>query len=94
VQNLPGRPDVVFPKAKVVVFVDGDFWHGYDFDKWEYKLTEFWKVKIQKNIERDKKNSRLLEEQGWKVLRFWEHEIKTDLNGCIDKVINLLAKPE
>ena len=49
VSDLPGRPDVVFPRAKVVVFIDGDFWHGYRFPLWERQIPPFWRAKISKN---------------------------------------------
>src|SRR5690606_20173307 len=60
VQELPGKPDVVFTKAKVAVFIDGDFWHGYRFPAWEHKVSDFWKQKINKNRERDRRNHRKL----------------------------------
>jgi len=75
VKELPGKPDIVFGKAKVAVFVDGDFWHGYDFSSWENKVSDFWKGKISKNRERDLKNQQKLSELGWTVIRLWQHEV-------------------
>lgn len=87
VKDLPGKPDVVFTKAKVAVFIDGDFWHGYRFSTWEHKVSDFWKNKIQKNRERDKRNQNELRGMGWKVVRLWQHELKKDFEGCINRVI-------
>lgn len=56
VKELPGRPDIVFPRERVAVFIDGDFWHGYRLPVWEKGLSEFWKRKIRGNRERDRKN--------------------------------------
>lgn len=91
VKDIPGKPDVVFRKAKVVVFIDGDFWHGYRLPAWEYKLSDFWKEKIRKNRKRDQKNFRKLRKDGWQVIRIWQHEIKRDLDSCIAKIISALA---
>lgn len=90
VKKLPGTPDVVFVATKVAVFIDGDFWHGYRFPSWEYKVSEFWRKKITKNRERDRKNHRLLRSMGWKVVRIWQHQIDRDLVGCVNRVISLV----
>ncbi len=95
VKSLPGSPDLVFPKAKVAVFVDGDFWHGWHLPKWEHKLTSFWKEKIQTNRRRDRKNFRRLRQMGWYVIRIWQHQLKRDRASCvakIEKVIELRSK--
>jgi len=89
--KLPGRPDIVFSKYKVVVFCDGDFWHGYKFDEWKERLSPHWLNKIQRNIERDKKNDKNLKDDGWTVLHFWEWEILDDVELCKKKVINTLV---
>jgi len=91
VKELPGKPDVVFRRAKVAVFIDGDFWHGYRLPTWEHKISDFWKEKIRKNRKRDQKNFRKLRKDGWRVIRIWQHEIKRDLDSCIAKIISLLA---
>jgi DNA mismatch endonuclease (patch repair protein) len=85
-KGLPGSPDIVFTRHKVAVFIDGDFWHGYDFEKWRNKLTPFWLNKIETNISRDERNFRLLKEMGWTVLRLWGHEVKNDLDECLARV--------
>lgn len=92
VKDLPGRPDVVFRDEKVVVFVDGDFWHGWRFPIWRDKLSEKWEAKIDGNRRRDVRNHRLLRRAGWKVVRLWEHEVAADINACIAKIMKSLAK--
>lgn len=87
VKDLPGKPDVVFRRAKVAVFIDGDFWHGYRFPAWEHKVSDFWKEKISKNRERDQRNFRKLRRMGWKIIRIWQHEVKNGLDACIDRII-------
>ncbi len=92
VKDLRGKPDVVFTRAKVAVFIDGDFWHGHRFPTWEHKVSDFWKEKISKNRERDKKNHRKLKEMGWTVIRLWQHDLKRDFDGCIDKIVSAVRK--
>lgn len=87
VRGLPGRPDVVFSRARVAVFVDGDFWHGYDLDSWRDTLSEFWREKIDGNVARDRRNAEALAALGWQVVRLWKHEVKQDLDGCADRVV-------
>lgn len=77
VKGLSGTPDFVFPSAGVVVFVDGDFWHGWRFPQWKGKLGEYWQAKIERNRARDRRNFQRLRRAGWKVLRIWEHEQKS-----------------
>ena len=90
VSGLPGKPDIVFVKQKVVVFIDGDFWHGYRFPQWKNKLSPFWREKIGKTRERDKRNFASLRRKGWKVIRIWGHQIKNDLDECISIIENEL----
>lgn len=91
--GLPGRPDIVFTRAKVAVFIDGDFWHGYRFSRWEHKLSPFWKRKIQKNRARDQRNFRKLRSMGWCVLRVWEHQVCADLAACVQRIVEaVIAK--
>jgi DNA mismatch endonuclease (patch repair protein) len=79
-KRLHGRPDLVFASARVVVFVDGDFWHGRNLKAREAKLrvghnAPYWIAKIRANVERDQRNTAQLIADGWLVLRFWETEI-------------------
>ncbi|MCK5612743.1 very short patch repair endonuclease [Candidatus Pacearchaeota archaeon] len=92
VKDLPGKPDIVFTKIKLAVFIDGDFWHGYRFPLWEYKVSDFWKSKISKTRKRDQKNFRKLRSMGWKVVRLWQHEVKRDPDHCILKLESVIKK--
>ena len=87
VRHLPGKPDIVFSKARVIIFVDGDFWHGYRLPAWKHTLPEFWKKKILSNRERDTKNHRRLRDKGWTVIRLWQHQVERDFEGCIDRIV-------
>lgn len=87
VKDLPGKPDVGFRKARVAVFVDGDFWHGYRFPSWEDKVSDFWKKKINRNRERDAANHRKLRQMEWTVIRLWQHEVEADFDACIDRIL-------
>lgn len=77
--RLPGKPDIVLPKYKTVVFVNGCFWHAHEGCKyfvWPKNNSEFWKEKISGNIERDKRNNIELQNNGWHVITIWECELK------------------
>lgn len=91
-KELPGTPDLVFPKQKVVTFIDGDFWHGYRFPLWEHKLSPFWRDKIFTNRMRDLRNFRKLRRMGWRVVRIWQHEIKQDTGACVDRIISTVER--
>jgi len=91
VKGLPGRPDIVFAEARVAIFIDGDFWHGYRFPRWSATLSDFWKQKIQGNRERDRRNFRRLRGMGWRVNRLWQHEVERDLEGCLKEVMSAVA---
>ena len=91
--RLPGKPDIVFVKQKVVVFLDGDFWHGYNLKKLGKKVPrKYWRAKLEKNITRDKRNNVKLRRESWKVLRFWEHQIKKDPHRTIKKIEKALKE--
>lgn len=92
---LPGKPDMVFLRAKLAVFVDGKMWHGYDWEhqKNDFKSNrDFWIPKIERNIERDLKVNQILNEQGWQVVRFWDFEIKKNVVACADKIEQAYSK--
>ncbi len=77
--RLPGKPDIVLPKYKTVIFVNGCFWHGHEgcrYFVWPKNNAEFWKEKITGNIQRDKHNRELLSNQGWRVIEVWECQLK------------------
>ncbi|HEY4198096.1 MAG TPA: very short patch repair endonuclease [Mucilaginibacter sp.] len=91
--KLPGRPDIVFPGRKLVVFVDGCFWHGCPKHGVRPKTnSSFWNKKIQGNIERDTRIKQELEDMGWTVLRFWEHDIASNLSKIIKKLANVVIE--
>lgn len=78
VRRLPGCPDIVLPKYRTVIFVNGCFWHKHDCGRfvWPSSNEEYWHQKISRNIERDAENQKLLMEQGWRVLVIWECQLK------------------
>jgi len=94
--KLPGKPDIVITKYKIAIFVDSEFWHGYD---WENKKNEiksnrdFWIKKLEGNMKRDIEVTKQLESEGWIVLRFWGKQIKKDLEGCIDIIQDARSSP-
>ena len=77
-KHLPGRPDIVLPKYKTVIFIHGCFWHGHHCKAGKLPETnkEFWENKINSNIERDKKNQHKLEKLGWKIIIIWQCKLK------------------
>jgi DNA mismatch endonuclease (patch repair protein) len=81
--SLPGKPDIVFTRRRVAVFVDGDFWHGWKFEDWAHKLAPYWRAKIERNRARDLQHENTLRDQGWDVLRIWEHQVKSDPEACV-----------
>lgn len=92
VRALAGCPDIVFPKERVAIFVDGDFWHGYRFARWQHTLPPFWQQKIENNRRRDRRNFAKLRRAGWKVVRIWGHELKHSPSACIDRIAELLTE--
>ena len=87
--KLFGKPDIVFLGARIAVFIDGKMWHGYDWEqqKNDFKShREYWIPKIEQNRARDFEVTQELIELEWLVLRFWDFEIKQDLQGCADKI--------
>ena len=84
--KIIGRPDIVFPKYKIAIFCDGEFWHGHNWDKVKKKIKtnrKFWCNKIEGNIKRDREVDGILNQEGWKVLRFWESDILNKLDYCL-----------
>lgn len=90
VKKLPGCPDIVLPKYKTVIFVNGCFWHKHDCPRfvWPSSNQDYWRPKILRNIERDNQSRKELETLGWKVITVWECELKkTVLNETLGKLI-------
>ncbi len=95
VDSLPGRPDIVIKKARLIVFVDGEFWHGYNWEEKKKKIKSnrgFWIPKIERNMQRDSENNKKLKQLGYKVFRFWEHQIKANIEGPANKVISFIDR--
>ena len=91
--RLPGKPDIVFIRQKVAVFLDGDFWHGYNLTRLGKKVPKkYWLPKIRRNMLRDKASARKLRKAGWKVLRFWEHDIKKKPKIILKRIMGLLLR--
>lgn len=88
-KELPGSPDIAITKYKIAIFVDGEFWHGYDWKNKKEKLKrnrDYWITKIEENIARDKKNDHLLRESGWTVLHFWEKLVLKNSEYCTELI--------
>ena len=87
--QIAGRPDIVLPKSKTAVFLHGCFWHKCPRCYKEPKSNvQYWLPKIEKNVERDKANARLLKKDSWKVMRIWEHEIKNNFDSAVEKILH------
>lgn len=87
--SQPGRPDITFPKEKIVIFVDGCFWHKYpEHFQMPKTRTDFWSQKIEENIKRDMAVNEELENMGWTVIRLWEHEINSNTPECVNIVLH------
>jgi DNA mismatch endonuclease (patch repair protein) len=93
-KRLPGKPDIVLPKYKTVIFVHGCFWHGHDCKafKWPKTRKEFWKNKIAGNIERDIQRQHTLTETGWRVVQLWECDVRKMAENDILEASGLHSK--
>ena len=95
VKTLPGCPDIVLPKYKTVIFVNGCFWHKHDCPRfvWPSSNEDYWRPKIMGNIERDKRNIAELQQLGWTVLTVWECELKKKvIDATLDQLEKRLCK--
>ena len=93
VRDVLGKPDICIKKYKLAVFCDGDFWHGRKFQRIEFKSNKkYWETKILRNIERDLQITIQLRDQGWTVLRFWESDIRNNLDECVSVIISHIRK--
>ena len=92
-KKIGGRPDIVFRRKRLAVFIDSDFWHGrhgcYMLPKTNAK---YWKNKIEGNRNRDKKITAILKKKGWKVMRIWEKDIKIDPNKSVRAILRILGR--
>ena len=88
-KKIIGKPDISIKKHKLAIFVDGEFWHGYNWSEKKQKIKsnrEYWIKKIEGNIARDKKNNQKLKEKGWIVIRYWEKQIRNSLSDCVEQI--------
>lgn len=98
-QKILGTPDIVFLRAKIAVFVDGDFWHGHnwairDYGSFEQEIKRYnpyWQDKIKRNIERDLEQTIALRDEGWIVLRYWESDIKNDTEAIAVQISEIYS---
>ena len=95
--DLPGKPDLVFRRQRLLVFVDGDFWHGRNWPQRKERLRlghngDYWQAKIEYNMERDRRNVAALQAAGWQVIRLWEGDIRRCLDDAVQVVMDALAR--
>ena len=94
-KRYPGSPDILIPKYKTAIFVDGEFWHGKDWEQRKERLQrnrEYWIAKIEENMTRDSRNDNLLLEKGWQPIHFWEKEVLKQTDLCIERIITFVGK--
>ncbi|RDK88205.1 very short patch repair endonuclease [Marinirhabdus gelatinilytica] len=92
-KQLPGTPDISIKKFRLAVFIDGEFWHGYNWDQRRETLKtnrEFWIAKIERNMQKDTEVNIALRELGYTVFRFWESEVKKDVERCVNDVVGYI----
>jgi len=92
-RKLPGSPDIAILKYNIAVFVDGEFWHGYDWSHKKERIRRnksYWTEKIEENIARDRRNDMKLKTLGWIPIHFWSKEVLKDTQGCIDDIEDII----
>jgi DNA mismatch endonuclease (patch repair protein) len=92
-KSLPGKPDVAIKKYRLAIFIDGEFWHGHNWEDKRAKIktnTAYWIPKIERNMQRDAQATHELEAAGYTVFRFWEKQVKKDLEGCVAEITDYL----
>lgn len=90
---LPGSPDIALTKYRIEIFIDGEFWHGKDFEQRKTKLKnnkDYWIEKIQENINRDIRDDKLLRQMDWYPIHFWSNDVIKYCNQCVEEVICLI----
>lgn len=89
-KGLPGKPDISILKYRLAIFIDGEFWHGYNWSERRETIKsnrKFWIPKLERNMQRDTEVNRELEEMGFTVFRFWENEVRNHLDKCINDIL-------
>lgn len=92
-KKLPGTPDIAILKHRIAVFVDGEFWHGKNWDNRKNRLKsnkEYWLEKIGENINRDNRNDVLLSQSGWVAVHFWEKDVLKNTEGCVRAIEEII----
>lgn len=92
-KKLVGKPDIAITKYKIAVFCDSDYWHGYDWENRNQRIKsnrDYWVPKIERNMKRDREVTATLQEEGWLVLRFWEWQIRKQLDACVETVLQAI----
>ena len=90
VKTILGTPDIAIKKYRLLVFCDGDFWHGNSYHSVK-SHKQFWDEKIKRNRERDLEYTIQLRDEGWTVLRFWESDIKSNIDNCVQQIIDAIT---
>ena len=93
-KRLPGSPDIAITKYQIAIFVDGEFWHGKDWESRKERLKRnrtYWIEKIEENIARDERVDQELRAQGWIPLHFWEKDVLKDIDLCLDEILSCLV---
>lgn len=91
VLSLPGKPDIVFRRKKIAVFIDSDFWHVHPKRFIMPKSNiKYWKEKIARNQKRDERVNRKLRKEGWKIIRIWEYNVEKSLARCVEKILKAI----
>ena len=96
-KTLIGKPDIAITKYKIAVFCDSEYWHGFDWENRNQKIKsnrEYWIPKIERNMARDQEVNAALEREGWTVIRFWERQIRKELDSCVDEVLSAIEKKQ
>lgn len=90
-----GKPDLTFKRYKIAIFIDSEFFHGKDWETEKYKIKsnrEFWWPKIERNITRDITVNQVLENAGWKVIRFWSKSMRKNIDACVETIMHILIE--
>ena len=96
-KHLPGSPDIAILKYRIAVFVDGEFWHGKDWETRKARLQrnrEYWIEKIEENMARDVRVDKELRDRGWVPIRFWAKDALKDTDACIEKILQLINEAQ
>ncbi len=94
-KRLPGSPDIAILRYHVAIFVDGEFWHGKNWNARKSKLkhnVEYWQEKIEENIDRDMRVDNELNALGWQVLRYWEKDILSNVDSIVSEIIEIISE--